>query len=149
MYFSYNKYAVHSDRITFVELKSAFGKWKEGKVLQGVLWDRKQRELTAYWVPYYVFFFNPILINAVLCLLSIMKLFIFTFGNREFTQKSWIGLIINIFNLHISNFMCMVDIYSLEIWLFIKNILWSWHKIHLIKMFAFTLFNFFVTLSTY
>lgn len=84
---------------------------------------QKTKTITAYWVPHYVFSFNPILINAELCLLSIMKLFIFTFVNREFTQKSWIGLIINIFNLHIFNFMCVIDIYLLEIWLFTKNIL--------------------------
>lgn len=76
-------------------------------------------EVIIVYVFLVFFSVNLILINRelfLLSILSIMKLFIFTSFNREFTQKWWIGLIMNISNRHI--FKCMCHSRPLFIYLF-------------------------------
>lgn len=66
-------------------------------------------EMITIYELHIFFSVHLILINGehrLLSILSMMKLFIFTSVNRELTQKSWIGLVINTSSPHILNCMC-------------------------------------------
>lgn len=109
--------------------------------------DRKNRADNCL-LSALIFSFNPISINTKPCLLSIMELIIFTSVNGKFT-KVWIGLIINNSSLLIFNYMCHSRYLFFENIATCNQMFLRCSQIHLRKAFAFTFFNFFVTLSIY